>query len=82
MVTIERDGQVFLGNDKVIVSQLHTKISEGLDRGSERRIYIQSDARAKYGSVVEVLDAVRSAGVENVAFLVLERSARPSSLTR
>jgi biopolymer transport protein ExbD len=78
VVTIERDGQVFLGDDKVIVSELHTKIAEGLRRGPTGKIYIQSDARTKYRYVLEVLDGIRSAGVENVAFLVLERSVRPS----
>jgi len=81
VVTIGRDGQVFLGNDKVIVSELHTKISEGINRGSERKVYIQSDKHAKYGSVLEVLDGIRSAGIENVAFLVSERRVRLSSST-
>ena len=81
VVTIERDGQVFLGNDKVIVSELHTKISEGLDRGSERKVYIQPDRRAKYGSVLEVLNGIRSAGIENVAFLVWEPRVRLSAST-
>jgi biopolymer transport protein TolR len=78
VVTIQRDGQVFLGNDKVMVSELGTKISESLHRGSERKVYIQSDMHAKYGVVREILDCIRSAGIENIAFLVRERSVSPS----
>jgi biopolymer transport protein TolR len=83
VVTIERDGQLFLGNDKVVASELHTKFREGANRGSERKVYIQSDKQAKYGAVLEVLDSVNSAGIENVAFLVSESSVGlPSSTAK
>jgi biopolymer transport protein ExbD len=39
-------------------------------RGAEKKIYIRADERLRYVSVREVLAAVRSAGVEKIAFLV------------
>ena len=40
----------------------------------ERKAYLKVDARAHYGAVLRVLEGVRSAGIENIAFLVREGS--------
>jgi biopolymer transport protein ExbD/biopolymer transport protein TolR len=38
-------------------------------------VYVKSDARAKYGDVVAVVDEIRSAGVDQVGLLT-ERNER------
>jgi Biopolymer transport protein ExbD/TolR len=48
-------------------------IREYLSSGSEKRVYVKADGRVHYGTVVEVLDGVRSAGIEQVGFLVEQR---------
>jgi len=73
VVAVQRNGRVWLGNDSLSPDQLRTRIREAMSHGAERKVYIRADARAKYGTVAEVLDSVRSAGVENIAFLVDER---------
>jgi len=40
----------------------------------ERKVYLKVDARAHYGAVLRVLEGARSAGIENIAFLVREGS--------
>ena len=35
----------------------------------DKTVFIRSDARAKYGDVVKLVDEVRSAGVDNVGLL-------------
>lgn len=77
IVGIERDGKVYFRNERVTADELPAKIAEGLAHGSERRVYIRADARARYGDVSAVLDGVRSAGVENVVFIVEQRKVRP-----
>ena len=75
-LTIERDGSVFFGFDRVLRDQLPNKIRQGLTGGAEKKVYIRADARAKYGTVKEALDGIRDAGIENVAFFADQR--RPS----
>ena len=77
LVAVERNGRIWLDTDQITPEQLPAKIRERLSRGAERRVYIKADARSKYGLVVEVLRSVRSAGIENIAFLVDDR--KPSS---
>lgn len=77
LVAIQRDGSVWFGTKRIPPKDLPEALGDGLRRGAERKVYIRADARAKYGSVVEVLHSVRSAGVEHVAF-VLEQRKTPT----
>ena len=39
----------------------------------DKRVFIKADARAKYGAVVDVVDNVRSAGVDDVGLLTEQK---------
>lgn len=74
IIAVMRDGAVYFGRDKVQPVQLPSKILDRLrDHTVEPRVYIRADGRVWYRSVKEVLDGVRSAGIERVAFLVDQR---------
>ena len=73
LVSITRDGKIFFGNDQVTADQLATKVKDRLANKVDKRVFIRADARAKYGSVVEVVDNVRAAGVDDVGLLTEQR---------
>ncbi len=68
-VAIMRDGSIFFRSDKIVVDDLQIHLQEGLKNGAERKVYIRADRRAKYGKVLEVVDAIRSAGIEQIGFI-------------
>jgi biopolymer transport protein TolR len=72
VIAITRDDKLFFRDDQVALDQLPAKIQESVSRGSEKRVYIRADARAKCGWVAEILDGVHSAGVEKIGILVDE----------
>jgi biopolymer transport protein TolR len=74
-VDIVRDGSIYFGKGRIRPSDLPSQIRERVDRGAEKKVYIRADARARYVTVREVLDAVHSAGLEKIAFLVYQRRA-------
>jgi biopolymer transport protein ExbD/biopolymer transport protein TolR len=76
-VAVARDGKIWFGEGRVSLSDLPSAIDEGLRKGAEPKIYISADARAKYGSVLEVLERVRTARVEKIAFVVRQRESSP-----
>ena len=71
IVAITRDGQTFLGAD-LVIDDLVTQVQERIALRADKTVYIKSDARAKYEAVVQVVDEVRSAGVDQVG-LITER---------
>ncbi|MGH9669009.1 MAG: ExbD/TolR family protein, partial [Terriglobales bacterium] len=78
-VAVMRDGTIFFGSDKVNADQLNERVKDRLATRTDKRVFIKADARAKYGSVVEVVDNIRSAGVDQVGLLTEQRKATVSN---
>ena len=74
VISILRDGVVYFGVDRVSPERLPSKILDRLrDHTVEPRVYMRADRRVFYRNAKEVLDGVRLAGIERVAFLVDQR---------
>jgi len=78
LVSVMRDGKVFLRNDQIQINQLGRILQLAVERGAEKKVYVNADARSKYGQVAEVLEQVQASGLTHVAFLVDERKAAVS----
>ncbi len=72
-ISVERDGSLFLKGRKIEPKKLSARLQDGIRNGSERKVYIRADMRSKYGAVVEVIDAVHDAGIEDIAFITEQR---------
>jgi len=79
VIGIRVDGRIFFRSDRVSIDELPDRIRESIRQGSEKKVYIKADFRAKYLWVSEVLDNVRTAGVEKIAFLVDQRQTPASN---
>jgi biopolymer transport protein ExbD/biopolymer transport protein TolR len=73
VVAVMRTGDVFFGNDKIAPDQLTGKVKDRLANRADKRVYIRADARAKFGRVVEVVDNIRAAGVDQLGLLTDQR---------
>ena len=73
IVAVMRDGKVFFGNDQTPPDQLTGKIKDRIANRTDKRVYVRADARARFGSVVEVVDNVRAAGVDQLGLLTDQR---------
>lgn len=69
VVAVSRDGKIYLGSDQLVMQQLSERIQDLLAAKVDKTVYVKSDRRAKYGAVVEVVDTVRSAGVDTLGLL-------------
>jgi biopolymer transport protein ExbD len=76
IAVVTRDGRIYFGPEQVTSDQLPVKIRERLNKGSERRIYIKADKRAHYEALKEVLEAIQSAGVQQVCILADESTTQ------
>ncbi|HYW67418.1 MAG TPA: biopolymer transporter ExbD [Candidatus Dormibacteraeota bacterium] len=77
-VMVTRDGSVYLNDSRVKNGDLASLLLQGLEEGSARKVYLQADARAKYGDVKSVLDLIQQAGIENVALMTEQVRQKPS----
>jgi len=73
VVAITRDGGVYLGQNKVALSELGGQVRDKLADKPGKTIYVRADARAQYLAVENAIDAVRTAGVDDVGLLTQKR---------
>ena len=69
LVAVTRDGKFYLGQDRVVIEDLATKVNSLLEARLDKTVFVRSDFRAKYGDVVQVVDTIRNAGVDKVGLL-------------
>jgi len=73
IVAVTRDGKIYLGNTAINKEDITGQIKDRIANRLDKTVYVKSDARAKYGDVVGVVDEIRSAGVDQLGLLT-ERS--------
>ncbi|HET9182056.1 MAG TPA: biopolymer transporter ExbD [Candidatus Angelobacter sp.] len=73
IVAVMRDGRIFFDTQQVGPEELTNKVKERLQNKVDKRVYIKADARAKYKAVVDVVDDVRSAGVDELGLLTQQK---------
>jgi biopolymer transport protein ExbD len=73
IVAVQRDGKIFFDTTQVGPDELTQKIKDRIANRVDKKVYVKADARAKYKSVVDVVDNVRSAGVSELGLLTEQR---------
>ena len=71
VIAITADNEYYIGKDKVETIDLPDKIQKSMEskKPEERIVYVKSDVNANYGSVVEVINTVRQAGVDQIGLV-------------
>jgi len=69
VIAVQRDRTIFLGNEMVSNAVLVQQLKDRLDTRINKTVYVRADARAKFRSVAEVVDGVRSAGTDQIGLL-------------
>jgi biopolymer transport protein ExbD/biopolymer transport protein TolR len=71
VVAITGNNEYYIGKDKIEVIDLSEKITKQMEnkKPEERIVYVKSDVNANYGSVVEVINTVRQAGVDQIGLV-------------
>ena len=75
MLTLTRDGRIYLNNQEVPRADLRDRlVAATRDRG--RSVQFRGDSHVSYGLVIEVMDTLKSAGIETVG-MITERPSGP-----
>jgi biopolymer transport protein TolR len=73
ILSIMRDGRMFLGNESVTSEALQQRVRDQVANRVNKTVYVRADARARYGSLVEAVDDIRSAGVDQLGLLTEQK---------
>jgi len=71
IVAVTRDAKVYLspGNAMIAPDQLGGKVKDLQQNRQDKTVYLKADARARFASVTDVIDNLRTAGVDSVGLL-------------
>jgi biopolymer transport protein ExbD/biopolymer transport protein TolR len=69
LVAVSRNGEVFLGSTRTPSDALPGKVKDMLTNKLSKIAYLKADSRARYERVVEVVDNLRAAGVDQLGML-------------
>ena len=73
VVAVTRDGSVYLGQDRISDQDLGQKVRDKLADTPGKTIYVRADSRAQFRAVEDAIDAVRTAGVDEVGLLTQKK---------
>ena len=69
LVAVTKDGKVYLGSNLTVAEDLPPKVKDLLLNKLDKTVFVKADQRARYEKVVEVVDNLRAAGVDQLGLL-------------
>ena len=73
VVTIDRNKDVYLNAVPVASGQLQGRIKEVLEDKSDKIVIIKADEEAPYSAVMDTMDELRAAGIEDMGLITETR---------
>jgi biopolymer transport protein ExbD len=70
MVTVTRTGDIYINRDPVGPNQVVERIVERIALKPELPLFIKADVAVLYGTVVDLVNKARDAGVEQIGLMV------------
>jgi biopolymer transport protein ExbD len=67
-ISVDKDGLIYLDRQPVGNNELVLALAAVQDTNAQVRVFISGDQEARHREIIRVLDLVRSAGIQKVAF--------------
>ncbi|HET7295242.1 MAG TPA: biopolymer transporter ExbD [Vicinamibacteria bacterium] len=68
-ISIKEDGRVYIADQPVALPLLEQSVKGMMDGREQKVCYLRADERLRYGRVIEVVDILKRAGVEQIGFV-------------
>jgi biopolymer transport protein ExbD len=75
-ISVDKSGLAYFDKQPVGANELRHRLAAWHKTNENVRVFISGDQDARHGDIIRVLDLVRSAGIQKVAFEI--RPARPA----
>ena len=70
VIAISANKSIYLNTKQVPEADLATKVNEALEGKTQKIVYIKADIDVDYGTVMAVMDQLRTAAIEDVGLIV------------
>ena len=79
ILTVKADQSMLLNKDSVDRNNLVDEVEKALTGRKQKVVFVQADGELDYGYVVQIMDMVRQAGVDQVALVTKEVNPEASA---
>ena len=70
VIAISASKSIYLNTKQIPEAELATKVNEALEGKTQKIVYIKADIDVDYGTVMAVMDQLRTAAIEDVGLIV------------
>jgi biopolymer transport protein ExbD/biopolymer transport protein TolR len=81
IIAVARDGRTYLNTTQMPADQLPGKVKDMLTNRLDKTCFVRADSRARYEKVVDVVNNLRAAGVDQLGLLTeqLQKGKTPAA---
>jgi len=76
VVAVTRDGRTYLNTTQMPADQLPGKVKDLLTNRLDKMCFVKADSRARYEKVVDVVNNLRAAGVDQLGLLTEQQQQK------
>jgi biopolymer transport protein ExbD/biopolymer transport protein TolR len=69
-ITVNRAGEIFVGNDKFTLREFRVVFKSLAENRSRKGVYLRADRGVDYGTVAQLLSIMRAAGVSDIGLVM------------
>ena len=74
--TVRQSRFVYLGKDKVQLRDLQERVRQKMETNSNKEVFLRGDSAVQYQDLMDVIDALKAAGVQNIGMVARMPSER------
>jgi biopolymer transport protein ExbD len=68
-VSVRADGRIFVGDRPVNIALLEDEVRGRTSGSPDAVVYLRADESLRYGTVIQVVDVIKRAGVDRIGFV-------------
>ena len=74
--TIRQSQFVFIGKDQVPMRALQARVQQKMETSTNKEVFLRGDSAVQYQDLMNVIDALKAAGVQNIGMVARMPSER------
>ena len=74
--TVRQSSTVFVGKEQVKISNLQERVRQKMETSANKEVFLRGDSGVQYQDLMNVIDALKGAGVQNIGMVARMPSER------
>ena len=74
--TVHQSNMVFLGKERVRLANLQERVRQKMESSANKEVFLRGDSAVQYQDLMNVIDALKAAGVQNIGMVARMPSER------